>query len=90
LAWFLYYKSVHNIFTTMAKVKLTAAEAEGFVSVVNSLIEAYCEKHSDEHDFDSESIGYTDDGEIIAANGDDLADVLEWVNGEIIPDLIGK
>ena len=74
----------------MAKVKLTAAEAEGFVSVVNSLIEAYCEKHADEHDFDSESIGYTDDGEIITANGDDLADVLEWVNGEIIPDLIGK
>lgn len=75
----------------MAKVKLTAAEAEGFVGVVNSLIEAYCEKYPDEYDdFDSMSIGYTDDGEIIAANGDDLADVLEWVNGEIIPDLIGK
>jgi hypothetical protein len=74
----------------MAKVKLTAAEAEGFASVVNSLIEAYCEKYPDEHDFDSESIGLTDDGEIIAANGDDLADVLEWVNSEIIPDLIGK
>jgi hypothetical protein len=74
----------------MAKVQLTAAEAEGFVSVVNSLIEAYCEKYPDEHDFDSESIGYTDDGEIIAANGDDLTDVLEWVNSEIVPDLIGE
>ncbi len=74
----------------MAKVKLTTADGEGFVSVVNSLIEAYCEKYPDEHDFDSESIGYTDDGEIIAANGDDLADVLNWVNSEVIPDLIGK
>ena len=74
----------------MAKVTLTAAETDGFVSVVNSLIEAYCEKHSDEHDFDSESIGCTDNGEIISANGDDLADVLNWVNGEVIPDLIGK
>jgi len=72
----------------MAKVKLTAAEADGFVSVVNSLIEAYCEKYPDEYDFDSASIGYTEDGEIIAANGDDLADVLHWVNSEIIPDLI--
>lgn len=90
MAWFLYYKSVHNIFTTMAKVKLTATEAEGFVCVVNNLIAAYCEKYPDEHDFDSESIGYTEDGEIIASNGDDLVDVLTWVNGEIIPDLIGK
>ena len=72
----------------MAKVNLTAAEAEGFVSVVNSLIEAYCEKYPDDYDFDSASIGCTDDGEIVAANGDDLADVLEWVNGEIIPDLV--
>ena len=90
MAWFLRCNGVHNIFTTMAKVTLTAAETDGFVSVVNSLIEAYCEKHSDEHDFDSESIGYTDNGEIISANGDDLADVLNWVNGEVIPDLIGK
>lgn len=72
----------------MAKVKLTAAEADGFVSVVNSLIEAYCEKYPDEYDFDSASIRYAEDGEIIAANGDDLADVLLWVNSEIIPDLI--
>ena len=90
MAQFLWNKSVHNIFTTMAKAKLTAAETDGFVSVVNSLIEAYCEKYPDEHDFDSESIGYTDDGEIIAANGDGLADVLDWVNGEVIPDLISK
>jgi hypothetical protein len=70
--------------------RLTPSETEGFVSVINSLIQAYCEKYPDEHDFDSESIGYTDDGEIIAANGDDLADVLDWVNGEVIPDLIVK
>ena len=88
MAWFLYYKSVHNTFTTMAKVKLTAAEAEGFVSVANSLIEAYCEKYPDEYNFDDCSVGYDEDGNIMAANGDDFADVLEWVNGEVIPDLI--
>ena len=71
----------------MAK-RLTAAETEGFVSVVNSLIQAYCDKYPDEYDFDDCGIGYDDDGEIISANGDDLADVLEWVNGEVIPDLV--
>jgi hypothetical protein len=69
-------------------VKLTAAETEGFVSVVNSLIQAYCEKYPDEYDFDSAGIGYSTEGSIFTANGDDLADTLEWVNSEIIPDLV--
>lgn len=70
--------------------KLDERETEGLVSVVNSLIEAYCEKYPDEYDFADVSVGYTDDGEILGANGDDFADVLEWVNSEVIPDLIVK
>ena len=69
--------------------KLNIKETDAFVSVVNSLIEAYCEKYPDEYDFGMCSIGYEDDGFIYAANGDDLVDVLEWVNSEVIPDLIG-
>lgn len=30
------------------KTTLTLVEADGFVSVVNSLIQAYCEKYPDE------------------------------------------
>lgn len=68
--------------------KLTEQEADGFVSIINSLIQAYCEKHPEEHDFDEESIGYTSDGEIVAANGDDLTDVLDWVHSEIVPEMV--
>ena len=68
--------------------KKNIKQVDGFVSVVNSLIEAYCGKYPDEYDFGMCSIGYTDDGSVYAANGDDVEDVLEWVNSEIIPDLI--
>ena len=70
----------------MAK-KLTLEEIDGFVSVVNSLIERYCEKYPDEYDFDDLSIGFTQSGQIFCVNGDDIADTLDWVNSEIIPDL---
>lgn len=69
--------------------KLNEQETELVVSIVNTLIEKYCEKYPEEHDFDEESIGYTSEGEIISANGDDLTDVLDWVHSEIIPDLLG-
>lgn len=69
--------------------KLTEQETELVVSIVNTLIEKYCEKYPEEHDFDEESIGYTSEGEIIPANGDELSDVLDWVHKEIIPDLLG-
>lgn len=68
--------------------KLTEQEADGFVSIVNSLIQAYCEKYPEEYDFDECSIGYTSDGEIVAANGDDLTDVLDWVHSEIVPEMV--
>ena len=70
------------------KFKLTQEEADGFVSIVNNLIQAYCDKYPEEHNFDEESIGFTDDGEIMSDDGDDLTDTLEWVNSEIIPDLL--
>jgi hypothetical protein len=70
-------------------VVLTVNEADAVVSVVNSLIERYCAKYPDEYDFDSAGIGYTTNGRIFSANGDDLADTLEWVNSEVIPDLVG-
>jgi len=68
---------------------LTVNEADAVVSVVNSLIERYCAKYHDEFDFDELSIGYDNNGNIFCANGDDLADTLEWVNSEVIPDLVG-
>ena len=68
--------------------KLTEQEADGFVSIVNSLIQAYCDKYPEEHDFDEESIGYTSEGEIFAANGDDLDDVLDWVHSVIVPEMV--
>ncbi len=73
---------------TNKNFRLSEQEAEGFVSIVNSLIQAYCDKYPDEHDFDMESIGYTDDGEIFAVN-DDLTDVLDWVLNGIIPEMVG-
>lgn len=72
---------------TNKNFSLSEQEAEGFVSIVNSLIQTYCDKYPDEHDFDMESIGYTDDGEIFAVN-DDLTDVLDWVLNEIIPEMV--
>ena len=68
---------------------LTVNEADAVVSVVNSLIERYCAKYPDEYDFDELSIGYDNNGNIYCANGDDLTDALEWVNSEVIPDLVG-
>lgn len=69
-------------------MKLNVKEAEAFVSVVNTLIEKYCGKYPDEYNFDDMAIGYDDEGNVISNNGDDIIDVLNWVNGEIIPNLI--
>ena len=74
--------------TKVTTFTLTEREADGLVSIVNSLIQAYCEKYPEEGDFDELSIGYTSEGEIIAANGDDLTDVLDWVQSEIVPDMV--
>lgn len=66
---------------------MTQKETDGFVSVVNSLIEKYCKQYPDEYEFDQMSIWYDEDGRIYCSNGDDLAETLEWVNEEVIPDL---
>lgn len=70
---------------------MTIQEIDGFVSVTNSLIEAYCKKYPDEYEFDQCSIGYDPKtGEISTADGEHLGDTLDWVNTCIIPDLIGE
>ena len=71
------------------KYTLNEKQTELTVSILNSLVEAYCKKYPDEYDFDDQSFGYTDD-EIIPANGDDLEDALDWVLTDVIPDLIAK
>lgn len=68
---------------------MTIKEIDGFVSVVNSLIEQYCAKYPDEYEFDKVSIGYnTKTFEISTIDGENLADTLDWVNNTIIPDLL--
>ena len=68
---------------------LTVNETDALVSLVNSLIERYCAKYPDESNFDDLSIGYDENGNIFCANGDNLTDTLEWVNSEVVPDLVG-
>lgn len=64
----------------------TINEAEEFVTLVNNLIEMFCNKNPDEFTFDDASIGYDPETlEITAANGDDIEDVLKWVNVCIMP-----
>ena len=68
---------------------MTIKEIDGFVSVVNSLIEQYCAKYPDEYEFDKVSIGYNPKTfEISTIDGENLADTLDWVNDTIIPDLV--
>lgn len=62
-------------------------QKELFVSIVNTLIEKYCEKYPDEFCFDDHAIGITENGNVLDANGDDPRDTLEWVLEEIVPDL---
>lgn len=67
---------------------MTIKETDGFVSVVNTLIEQYCAKYPNEYEFDKVSIGYnTKTCEIFTVDGEYLSDTLDWVNDTIIPDL---
>ena len=58
------------------------------VSILNALVEKYCEKYPDEYEFDAMSFGYDLDGEIITSNGDGKKGALNWVLKDVIPDLI--
>ena len=69
---------------------LTNNETDAIVSILNSIIEKYCEKYPEEYNFDDQSVGYVEGGEILCANGDDLIDTLMWVNSEVIPDLLNN
>lgn len=66
---------------------LNKRETDSIVSVLNSLVEAYCQKHPDEYEFDEQSFGYTN-SQILTTNGDDLEVALNWVLEDVIPDLL--
>ena len=68
--------------------KITTTELE--VSILNELIERYCDKYPDEYCFDELSVGFGPDGKIKPVDGSDLNETLEWVLEEVIPDLTGK
>jgi hypothetical protein len=66
---------------------LNKRETDEIVSIINALVEKYCQKYPDEYNFDEQSFGYTD-SQIITANGDDLELSLDWVLKDVIPDLL--
>jgi hypothetical protein len=66
---------------------LNKRETDEIVSIINALVEKYCQKYPDEYNFDEQSFGYTD-SKIITANGDDLELSLDWVLKDVIPDLL--
>jgi hypothetical protein len=66
---------------------LNKRETDEIVSIINALVEKYCQKYPDEYNFDEQSFGYTD-SQIITASGDDLELSLDWVLKDVIPDLL--
>ena len=66
---------------------LNKRETDEIVSILNTLVEKYCQKYPDEYNFDEQGFGYTD-SQIITANGDDLELSLDWVLKDVIPDLL--
>lgn len=66
---------------------LNKRETDEIVSILNTLVEKYCQKYPDEYNLDEQGFGYTD-SQIIAANGDDLELSLDWVLKDVIPDLL--
>lgn len=62
---------------------------ELIVSVINTLIEEYCKRgfSSVEDPAGVYGLGIID-GEIVAADGDEVEDVLEWTLTEILPELL--
>lgn len=67
-------------------------EIDSIVSILNALVETYCNKYPDYVDFDSTSFCYYERGKEIELNtaDDELLDTLEWVFDEVIPDLLEK
>ena len=62
-------------------------QKELLVSIVNALIEKYCEKYPDEYCFDGQGLGMTKSGRILDADGGNPVPTLKWILDEIIPDL---
>ena len=62
---------------------------ELIVSIVNTLIEEYCKRGFSSVDDPAGVYGLgIIDGEIVAADGDEVEDVLEWTLTEILPELL--
>ena len=70
---------------------MTYKEKYLLVSIINNIIEEYCNKTnfctSDESPVDIFGIGVTNEGEVSSVNGDSLEDTLNWVLNEIVPQL---
>jgi len=71
----------------MKHYTLNKRETDEIVSILNTLVEKYCQKYPDEYNLDDQGFGYTD-SQIITANGDDLELSLDWVLKDVIPDLL--
>lgn len=69
-------------------MKLNQKEADVVVSVLNALVEKFCEKHPEEFEFDNLSFVYDEKGEVKTYNGDDVVESMEWVLNEVIPDVL--
>ena len=70
----------------MNKLKLSSKDAENLCTALNCMIEKYCEKYPDEFEFENESVGYDNEG-VVMANEGSLSDVLDFVANEVVPSL---
>lgn len=70
---------------------MTYNEKYLIVSIINNIIEEYCNKTNfctlDENPVNTYGIGVTNEGEVLSSNGDSLEDILNWVLNEIVPQL---
>jgi len=57
---------------------LSMEETNGFVSIVNTLIE------KSGYSVDEQGIGYDIEGNITSLNGDSLTDTLDWVLNDLL------
>ena len=69
---------------------MTYKEKYLLVSIINNIIELYCNETDftlDENPINTYGVGVTNEGELLAANGDSLEDTFGWVLDEIVPQL---
>lgn len=70
---------------------MTYKEKYLLVSIINNIIEEYCNKTNfctlDENPINTYGVGVTNEGELLSANGDSIEDTFGWVLDEIVPKL---